>query len=138
MLFPCLQPPDAGRPAHHFTVQYMMGVVLPRVCPRFSDVRHPRDVGQWPLSIVVDLLYVATVLRAWGPNMFVDHVRADSEDSYYEGIVEGEDASGDPIAQVPRARIRCRRRPADQRTRDAMFDLRLALWTRSAREARVE
>ena len=154
---PYRQPPNAGSLANRLTLQHIQpspfGPMLSRFGSHNSDARQPQDISQWPLAVIVDLSYAAIALRAWGPKTFFEYVRANSRDYYYKGGVGGdvgEDASGDPTAQVPhqpartvrhdrrsanKARAVC---PADQPTHEELFDVVLALWMRGGREAQRE
>ncbi|KAF8556461.1 hypothetical protein OG21DRAFT_636695 [Imleria badia] len=150
--------PNAGHPGNRLTLQHIqpsqLGGVLPQLVPHNSDAWQPQDISQCPVAIIVDLVYAAAVLQAWGSKSFIEYVWRNSKGSYYESGMEDDDggeASGDLTTQVPQAHqpeptpraIRYDRRsgnkaqdvnPADQPTMGDMLDVILALWTRAARE----
>ncbi|KAI9457852.1 hypothetical protein HD554DRAFT_2197886 [Boletus coccyginus] len=159
---PCHQSSNAGSP-NRLTLQHIQPsqsviAVLGQLCPHNTDARQPQDISQWPPAIIVDLAYAVAALQAWGPEAFIEDVRANSREAYYDyaGDMEGddgEDAPRDPTSQEPHQptprTIRYEKRsagkalavnPADELTpgRMDMYDVVFSLWVRSAKEARDE
>ncbi|KAI9568598.1 hypothetical protein HD554DRAFT_2191442 [Boletus coccyginus] len=96
---PYHQPPDAGSPANRLTLQHISSSPPPtlfHVGPHNSDARQPQDISQWPPAIITDLSYASTALRAWGTKDFIEYIRENSMDSYYEDDDDGRDVLRGP------------------------------------------
>ena len=128
--------------------------------PHNSDAR--QDINKWPLPIIVGFCYTSAVLLEWGHESFLELMREKSAVTYYGGGTEGNDDDDDDASGVCRPQVS--RQPTDRtikesrrsrnerhdrrsankaqaihpenaRTCEDMFDVVLALWMQSAREA---
>jgi hypothetical protein len=139
-----------------YLVPTQVGPSFRALAPHNSDARQPQDTSRWPSALIVDLVYAAAALQAWGPKGFTSYVRENAKGFYYDNDVEGSDGVDDdtpedgprgPNTQIPdqpTARsARYARRSAnkaqaahleEQLPFSDMLDVVMALWMRSARE----
>ncbi|KAF9512168.1 hypothetical protein BS47DRAFT_1394458 [Hydnum rufescens UP504] len=150
------QTADQGSPASRLTLQHFvsnMGIVIPLVAPHNCDARLPGSPGKWPPNVILDSVYAAVALQAWGPKSFLTETREAMKGTYYQSAGDdseddGEDSevlstSGQPI-QGNNLRRRNKARPAPRAGRRGetrlgyMLDVVLGVWMHTAKQVQRE
>jgi hypothetical protein len=80
---------------HHFIGVPLLSRALDHVAPHNSDARQPQGTGEWPPAIILDVVYAAAALHAWGPQTFIKYVRETSGGAYNNDGEENDIASDD-------------------------------------------
>ena len=72
------RPDGEDGPARRVTLHHIddpeLGPMLSTYAQNNFDARLPQDTTHWPPAIILDHVYAAAVIQAWGPKEFSDSV----------------------------------------------------------------
>ncbi|KAF8626969.1 hypothetical protein AX15_004609 [Amanita polypyramis BW_CC] len=142
--------PDSRLTLHYFVDLLLLGDIITTVTPCNTDAQQPQDTSKWPPAIILDLFYAVAAINAWSPRSFIEYVRKQSKDAYYNGDDEDSDnvsdssgpshvdaQTGDQTIGSKRYALRSRNKMPNVRPKERQFaDLMggvYALWTQSSR-----
>ncbi|KAF9520444.1 hypothetical protein BS47DRAFT_1387460 [Hydnum rufescens UP504] len=92
------QTADQGSPASRLTLQHFvsdMGVVIPIVAPHNCDVRLLGSPDERPPNAILNSVYAAVALQAWGPKAFLTDAREAMKGTYYKSAEDDSEDDGE-------------------------------------------